>query len=128
VTRIVKNSGASVRDRLLLDTQRKRGDFQLALRRYMIERFLYRLGRSEYRERFVLKGAMLFRPNVIVTDNEVAEWKSVSEIPYQQITQSELGGQIGTTAFKEAGVTVLSVPSTCAPSATISVWFIVTRA
>ncbi len=60
MTRIVKNSGASVRDRLLLDTRRKRGDFQLALRRYMIERFLYRLGRSEYRERFVLKGAMLF--------------------------------------------------------------------
>ncbi len=30
------------------------------LGRYAIERFLYRLGRSPYRDRFVLKGAMLF--------------------------------------------------------------------
>ncbi len=49
---------------------------------------------------------LLADPNVTVMDNELAEWKSVSEIPYQQITQSELGGQIGTTAFKEAGITL----------------------
>jgi general secretion pathway protein D len=49
---------------------------------------------------------LLANPNVVVADNELAEWKSVSEIPYQQITQSELGGQIGTTAFKEAGITL----------------------
>ncbi|MCG8462139.1 MAG: nucleotidyl transferase AbiEii/AbiGii toxin family protein [Holophagales bacterium] len=28
---------------------------------YSLERFLYRLGRSEHSDRFVLKGAMLFR-------------------------------------------------------------------
>jgi hypothetical protein len=45
----------------LLDQARsKRVDFNLLLTRYGLERFLYRLGRSEYRERFVLKGAMLF--------------------------------------------------------------------
>jgi predicted nucleotidyltransferase component of viral defense system len=60
VTRTVTNVAASVRDRLLEDTKRKRGNFQLTLRRYLIERFLYRLGQSEHRERFVLKGAMLF--------------------------------------------------------------------
>jgi general secretion pathway protein D len=49
---------------------------------------------------------LLADPNVTVLDNEQAEWKSVSEIPYQQITQSELGGQIGTTAFKEAGISL----------------------
>ena len=49
---------------------------------------------------------LLANPNVVVADNELAEWKSVSEIPFQQITQSELGGQIGTTAFKEAGITL----------------------
>jgi general secretion pathway protein D len=54
---------------------------------------------------------LLADPNVIVTDNELAEWKSVSEIPYQQITQSELGGQIGTTAFKEAGITLRVRPT-----------------
>ena len=60
MTRSVKNVAASVRDRLLQDTKRKRGNFQLALRRYLVERFLYRLGQSEHREHFVLKGAMLF--------------------------------------------------------------------
>jgi hypothetical protein len=30
------------------------------LTRYGVERFLYRLSRSEYRDRFILKGAMLF--------------------------------------------------------------------
>lgn len=49
---------------------------------------------------------LLADPNVTVLDNEQAEMKSVSEIPFQQITQSELGGQIGTTAFKEAGITL----------------------
>jgi predicted nucleotidyltransferase component of viral defense system len=32
----------------------------LGLSRYVVERLLYRLGRSRYRERFVLKGATLF--------------------------------------------------------------------
>ncbi|HYO24188.1 MAG TPA: secretin N-terminal domain-containing protein [Lacipirellulaceae bacterium] len=54
---------------------------------------------------------LLANPNVVVEDNELAEWKSVSEIPYQQITQSELGGQIGTTAFKEAGITLRVRPT-----------------
>jgi general secretion pathway protein D len=53
---------------------------------------------------------LVANPNVTVVDNELAEWKSVSEIPYQQITQSELGGQIGTTAFKEAGITLRVQP------------------
>lgn len=35
-------------------------DFQLVLNRYALERFLFRLGRSPHRDRFVLKGAMLF--------------------------------------------------------------------
>ena len=61
---------------------------------------------------------LLANPNVVVTDNELAVAKSVSEIPYQQITQSELGGQIGTTAFKEAGVT-LQVQPTIAGDGTI---------
>lgn len=51
---------ASVRQRLLDQARSKRVDFNLLLTRYGLERFLYRLGRSEYRERFVLKGAMLF--------------------------------------------------------------------
>lgn len=54
------NVAASVRQRLLDQARAKRVDFNLLLTRYGLERFLYRLGQSEYRERFVLKGAMLF--------------------------------------------------------------------
>jgi predicted nucleotidyltransferase component of viral defense system len=55
-----QNSAASVRTRLL-DLSRKRGEsFQLVLTQYANERLLYRLGKSEYKDRFVLKGAMLF--------------------------------------------------------------------
>lgn len=55
-----KNSAASVRDRLL-SLARKRGEnFQLLLTQYGLERLLYRLSQSNYRDRFILKGAMLF--------------------------------------------------------------------
>jgi len=55
-----KNIAVSVRDRLL-NLARERGEnFQLILTRYGLERLLYRLGKSDYRDIFVLKGAMLF--------------------------------------------------------------------
>ena len=56
-----KNVAESVRARLL-NLSKERGDeFQLTLADYAIERFLYRLGQSPLRDRFVLKGAVLFR-------------------------------------------------------------------
>ncbi|MCH7750745.1 MAG: type II secretion system protein GspD [Planctomycetes bacterium] len=61
---------------------------------------------------------LLANPNVTVVENELAEWRSVSEIPFQQITQSELGGQIGTTAFKPVGIT-LRVKAAIASDGTI---------
>lgn len=51
---------ASVRQRLLDQARQRRIDFNLMLTLYGLERFLYRLGRSEYHDRFILKGAMLF--------------------------------------------------------------------
>jgi predicted nucleotidyltransferase component of viral defense system len=55
-----KNSAASVRARLLTLAQSKGEDYQRILGRYAIERFLYRLGRSRYRDKFAIKGATLF--------------------------------------------------------------------
>src|ERR1035438_9224177 len=56
-----KNVAESVRARLL-NLSKERGDeFHLTLADYAIERFLYRLGQSPLRDRFVLKGAVLFR-------------------------------------------------------------------
>lgn len=51
---------ASIRQRLLNRARAEGGDFQALLTRYVLERFLYRLGESPHRERFVVKGAMLF--------------------------------------------------------------------
>jgi hypothetical protein len=55
-----KNIAASVRARLLAGARERKEDFNLTLQRYAAERFLYRLGVSQHREQFVLKGAMLF--------------------------------------------------------------------
>ena len=54
------NVAASVRARLQQYSMNKGEDFQFVLQRYASERFLYRLGQSEHRSRYVLKGAMLF--------------------------------------------------------------------
>jgi predicted nucleotidyltransferase component of viral defense system len=55
-----KNADHSVRERLLNLSRKSGEDFQLLLTRYAVERLLFRLARSEYRDSFVLKGAMLF--------------------------------------------------------------------
>lgn len=55
-----KNTAESVRVRLLTLTQSRGEDYQRMLGRYAIGRFLYRLGRSSYRDKFALKGATLF--------------------------------------------------------------------
>jgi predicted nucleotidyltransferase component of viral defense system len=56
----VKNLPASVKARLANLAREQREDFQELLSRYGRERLLYRLSVSEYNERFILKGALLF--------------------------------------------------------------------
>ena len=56
----IKNITASVRQRLANLAQTQKEDFQQLLSRYARERLLYRLSVSVYRERFILKGALLF--------------------------------------------------------------------
>ena len=55
-----RNLAASVRQRLFNLAQERREDFGLVLTRYGLERFLYRLAQSQYRDQFILKGALLF--------------------------------------------------------------------
>ena len=57
----VKNIAASVRQRLMNLRETQGEDYNALLTQYAIERFLYRLSKSELAEHFVLKGAMLFR-------------------------------------------------------------------
>lgn len=56
-----RNLAASVRQRLLALGQKRGEPFDLILTHYGIERLLYRLSKSAYSDRFLLKGAMLFR-------------------------------------------------------------------
>ena len=58
--RDTRNIGASVRARLLTRSRAENADYQILLTRYALERLLYRLSISEHRERFILKGALLF--------------------------------------------------------------------
>ena len=57
----MKNPAASVRARLLNLSRQCGEPFDALMEHYAIGRFLYRLANSGYRERFVLKGAQLFR-------------------------------------------------------------------
>lgn len=57
-----KNMSASVRARLLNLSRSSDRDFQALTIRYVVERFLARLVESEHRDRFILKGAMLYIP------------------------------------------------------------------
>jgi len=59
MAKTIVNMGASVRAKLLVIAKERGKTFDLILTRYAIERLLYRLGISRFRDRFVLKGAML---------------------------------------------------------------------
>jgi predicted nucleotidyltransferase component of viral defense system len=54
-----RDLGASVRERLLNRARSQTRPFQELLQYYAMERFLYRLSRSRYSEKFILKGALL---------------------------------------------------------------------
>lgn len=55
-----RNLAQSVHQRLLNKAREQKEDPNLTLIHYALERFLYRLGCSAHRDRFILKGAMLF--------------------------------------------------------------------
>lgn len=59
--RVAADTGASVRERLKQKFPGFGYDFQVLLTHYALERLLYRLGRSKYRNQFLLKGALLFK-------------------------------------------------------------------
>ena len=56
----LKNISASVREKLRKIARQRNADFGLILVKYGLERTIFRLSCSAYREEFVLKGALLF--------------------------------------------------------------------
>jgi general secretion pathway protein D len=53
---------------------------------------------------------LLADPHVTVVDRHTASLGIVTEIPIQQLTQTQQGGTIGTTTFREAGITLSVTP------------------
>lgn len=61
MTKNKSNVAESVRARLAnIANQSGKPDFQSLVLQFMLERFLFRIGQSQYKTRFLLKGAMLF--------------------------------------------------------------------
>jgi len=59
MTKPIKDMAASVRTRLLQKSKEQGKTFDEIMTLYMLERLLYRLSFSQYREQFVLKGGLL---------------------------------------------------------------------
>jgi hypothetical protein len=57
---MTRNVAASVHQRLLNQARAQGRPFDELLQYFVLERFLYRLGRSPYARHFVLKGALMF--------------------------------------------------------------------
>ena len=57
----LSNIAKSIRGKLLLLSKQQKEDFNYVVMSYASERFLYRLSQSQSKERFILKGATLFK-------------------------------------------------------------------
>jgi type IV pilus assembly protein PilQ len=53
---------------------------------------------------------LLANPRILVLDNQTANFQAIREIPYQELTQTSGGGNIGTTEFREVGVFLNVIP------------------
>ncbi len=58
----------------------------------------------------VINAKLLANPRILVLDNESAEIKIISEIPYQELTETSGGGSIGSTSFRQVGVELAVTP------------------
>jgi predicted nucleotidyltransferase component of viral defense system len=92
---VIRDIAASVRQRLLNYARSNGRPFNEVLHYFCLERFLYRLGRSPFRERLVLKGALMF-----------AAWQSPVTRPTRDI---DLLGQVDNTVEQ----VVLAIRTIC---------------
>jgi type IV pilus assembly protein PilQ len=58
----------------------------------------------------ITNSKLLANPRILVLDNETATISIISEIPYQELTQTSGGGNIGSTDFKDVGVKLKVTP------------------
>ncbi|MGD1042797.1 MAG: secretin and TonB N-terminal domain-containing protein [Sedimentisphaerales bacterium] len=58
----------------------------------------------------LINAKLLANPRILVLDNETANIGITSQIPYQELSQTSGGGNIGTTSFKDVGVKLKVTP------------------
>ena len=58
----------------------------------------------------ILSAKLLANPSILTLDNVEAHIEIITEIPYQELTQTSAGGQIGTTDFRDVGVFLTVTP------------------
>ncbi|MGA2070442.1 MAG: secretin and TonB N-terminal domain-containing protein [Sedimentisphaerales bacterium] len=58
----------------------------------------------------LINSKLLANPRILVLDNETANIAITSQIPYQELSQTSGGGNIGTTSFKDVGVKLKVTP------------------
>jgi len=59
----IRNTAASVHQRLLNKAKESSRPFNELLQHYAIERFIHPLSKSSHADRFILKGALMFSPS-----------------------------------------------------------------
>jgi len=94
---------ASVRGRLANQARADDRPFQELLQYYGLERFLYRLSRSDYRDRFVLKGALMLR----VCDAPMTRpTRDIDFLGYTENSIDSLEGVVRAICALEVGIEV----------------------
>jgi type IV pilus assembly protein PilQ len=58
----------------------------------------------------LIDAKLLANPRILVLDNEKANIRIISELPYQEITETSGGGSIGATKFRDVGVELEVTP------------------
>ncbi len=58
----------------------------------------------------LVNAKLLANPRILVLDNESARIKIITEVPYIELTETSGGGSIGSTEFREIGVTLSVTP------------------
>ncbi|MBW1873474.1 MAG: type II and III secretion system protein, partial [Deltaproteobacteria bacterium] len=57
-----------------------------------------------------INAQLLASPRILTLDNETALIQIIRQIPYQEITETSAGGQIGSTEFRDVGVMLEVTP------------------
>lgn len=94
----IQNVSSSILSRLLQHSRENREDYQSLLIRYVGERFLFRLGQSDFKELFILKGAYLL---TITLDDQT--YRSTKDIDFLKTGESD------SDALKEAIFKICSI-------------------